>query len=397
MTQAKAKLDPVVAACDEQLANVAEAFEALMDVTPTNEHAAWQAFQASRFEVAPALKYRPLSADPPVLKRQLFAAPVEQVRDPALAAMFRTQQAELDMQLNLLLYRNTPRFVLESEQLYGRPDEALLKLAEAILQRLPPDRPHPGEGAIPAEAFAERAREVGAVYSEASDHYQGTVEVRDDVSTLITSHGKLLIDKHLMTRADRLEALVHHEISTHLLTYFNGRMQPLRQFCTGFAGHEQLQEGLAVLIEYLVGGMNAERWRVFATRVVAVAMMLRGEAFTRTFHRLHNELDVEGHTAFRTTMRVYRGGGLTKDIIYLQGFCDLLAHLTHGGELEVLYLGRFGLAQLPMVQDLRERGVLEEGWQLPLPLKDAAVQRRLEHVRSGVGVLELVAELTRSE
>ncbi|MFA9479295.1 tyrosine/phenylalanine carboxypeptidase domain-containing protein [Phycisphaerales bacterium AB-hyl4] len=391
MTQAN--LDEAAVACDERLAEVAESFDALMDVTPTNEHAAWQAFKASRFEVEPELKYRKLSADPAVLKGRLFTAPVDEVNDESLAALMRARQVELEMQLNLLTYRNTPRFVLESEQVYGRPDDALVELAEAVLNRLPQGRPDFGEGDIDAETFATRAREVAAAYRDASDHFEGTVEVRDDVSTLITSHGKLLIDKHLLTPSDRVDALVHHEISVHLLTYFNGRLQPMRQFCTGFAGYELLQEGLAVLLEYLVNGMNEKRWRVLAARVVAVAMMLREASFVATFHRLHDELDVEAHTAFRTTMRVYRSGGLTKDIIYLLGFRELLAHLQEVGTMDVLFLGRFGLEQLPMVEDLRERGVLAESWLLPSPLNDADVQARLSRVRGGADVLSLVDEI----
>ncbi|MFA9479333.1 tyrosine/phenylalanine carboxypeptidase domain-containing protein [Phycisphaerales bacterium AB-hyl4] len=100
--------------------------------------------------------------------------------------------------------------------------------------------------------------------------------MRDVVSTLITSHDRLLIAKHLMTSSDRLEALVHHEISVHLRTYFYGRMQPMRQFCKGFAAYELLQEGLAVLFEYLVDGINKKR-RVLVARVVGTHYVPRIE------------------------------------------------------------------------------------------------------------------------
>ena len=39
----------------------------------------------------------------------------------------------------------------------------------------------------------------------------------------------------------RLDALLAHEISVHLLTWFNGRLQPLAIFRTGLAGYEGLQ------------------------------------------------------------------------------------------------------------------------------------------------------------
>ncbi|NIQ16470.1 MAG: DUF1704 domain-containing protein, partial [Candidatus Dadabacteria bacterium] len=68
----------------------------------------------------------------------------------------------------------------------------------------------------------------------------------------------------------RVEALLQHEIGTHALTYFNGLSQPFKQLCIGLSGYEELQEGLAVLAEYLVGGLSKPRLRLLAGRVVAV-------------------------------------------------------------------------------------------------------------------------------
>ena len=68
----------------------------------------------------------------------------------------------------------------------------------------------------------------------------------------------------------RVEATLAHEIGTHALTYFNGKQQPLREFFTGMADYESMQEGLAVLAEYLVGGLSRPRMRMLAGRVIAV-------------------------------------------------------------------------------------------------------------------------------
>ncbi len=59
-----------------------------------------------------------------------------------------------------------------------------------------------------------------------------------------------------------------HEVGTHILTYCNGLRQPIRQLRVGLAQNDQLQEGLAVFSEYLVGGLNNDRLRLIAARVI---------------------------------------------------------------------------------------------------------------------------------
>ena len=57
-------------------------------------------------------------------------------------------------------------------------------------------------------------------------------------------------------------------------------------------------------------------------------------------------------------MRVFRGGGLTKDAIYLRGLLQLLAHLARGGALEPLLVGKIALDHVPLVEELVLREVL---------------------------------------
>ena len=54
----------------------------------------------------------------------------------------------------------------------------------------------------------------------------------------------------------------------------------------GLAGYEETQEGLAVLAEYLVGGLSPARLRQLAGRVVAVHLMVTGASFADVHRRL---------------------------------------------------------------------------------------------------------------
>jgi hypothetical protein len=117
-----------------------------------------------------------------------------------------------------------------------------------------------------------------------------------------------------------------------VLTYFNGRAQPFRQLYSGLAGYEELQEGLAVLSEYLAGGFSRPRLRLLAARVIAVRRLIEGASFLETFRELDRQYEFSRYTAFTVTMRVYRAGGLTKDACYFKGLLRLLEALLRAPE-----------------------------------------------------------------
>ena len=182
----------------------------------------------------------------------------------------------------------------------------------------------------------------------------------------------------------RAEALLHHEIGTHILTFVNGAHQPLRTLASGLAGHEETQEGLAVFAEYLVGGLSARRLRQLAARVVAVHEMLTGAEFPEV-HAGLVDAGVPRTQAFTITMRVFRSGGLTKDAVYLRGLQELVDYLERRQSLDTLWLGKMPLSAVPLVEALRRRGVLNEPLLTPRYLENPArtsAWPALQHVDS---------------
>jgi uncharacterized protein (TIGR02421 family) len=307
-----------------------------------------------------------------------------------MSFLLRDKREELDRQLSLLLERNTPAFRPGSVRLYGTVDDELLTHARDVLDRVPRPR-RASEGRVDAHAFAERAREEFRRYADRSPAFRSSVEVRPDVSGLMVSKGRLLVGDDLDLPAERVEALLHHEVGTHVLTWCNGEAQPLRQLCTGLAGYDELQEGLAVLAEHLVGGLDAARLRVLAARVVAAASVQGGATFVESFRALHHDQGFSPAGAFSVVARVHACGGFTRDAIYLRGLVRLLRHLREGGAFEELYLGKLALRHLDVVAELRERGVLRPPPHRPRFLDAPAARRRLEALRGGVSLVELVA------
>jgi uncharacterized protein (TIGR02421 family) len=375
---------------DRELAEVSHAFDLLLAVTPTNSDSAWRAFRNKQFGSAPSFTYRPLSVDPSLLKRRLWQIPVERVEDPTLENLFREQQVGLDRRLSLLTDRLTRKFVTGSVLVFGRPDQRLLDLARRVLERVPPrTRDESLARSIGAVEFAARAEQEIAYYREQYPELESRVEVRHDYSGLVVSQGNLLVGASSRIPLKRVEALLNHEIGTHVVTYANGRAQPFRQLCVGLPDYDELQEGLAVLAEYLVGGLTRPRLRLLGARVLAVQSMLEGAAFQEVFRELELEHFFEQRTAFTIAMRVFRGGGLTKDLVYLRGLDQLLAYLGRGNDIEPLLIGKLGPDHIGMVKELQWRKVLREAPLRPRYLDDPRARARLQRLRERHSVLDL--------
>ncbi|HEY3392123.1 MAG TPA: flavohemoglobin expression-modulating QEGLA motif protein [Lacipirellulaceae bacterium] len=376
---------------DRQLAEIDRSFDLLLQATPVNAESAWREFRRSRFETPPVFYYRPMPVDPTLLKRQLYLIPVERIEDPTLSYLFRQKQEELDRQITLLTDIDTHRFLPESLQIYGGVSDWLLQHAQELLDRVPTRSGSPVHGQLSATDFAKRAQQELGFYQKQSSDFSATVAVRDDFyAGMMVSGDQLLIGGRLRVAHRRVDALLQHEIGTHLVTRYNGHLQPFQQLEVGLAGYDGLQEGLAVLAEYLVGGLSRYRMRVLAARVVAARQMLDGASFIETFRALNRNLVFSQRTAYTIAMRIYRGGGLTKDAVYLRGLLQILRYLREGGELEPLFIGKIASAHLPLIAELSQRGILKPPALLPRYLEAHEAQRKIERLRGGMKLLELL-------
>ncbi|HEX6071263.1 MAG TPA: tyrosine/phenylalanine carboxypeptidase domain-containing protein [Longimicrobiaceae bacterium] len=378
---------------DRELSSIERAFEMLLLTSPVNEDQAWRQFRDEGYEKNPTFHYRLLPVDPDLLKRRLFQVPLEEIDDPALASLFQDKRRELDAQLSMLDDRGSPEFRYGSMRLYGAVDEPLLGAATSLLAAVSPAPPsrEPKPRWVDAAEFRARAEQEFAHYAERhSGITTRRIVVRPDLVGLMVSEGNLLIGEGLRLRPARVAALLHHEVGTHVLTYVNGASQPLEQLSLGLAGYDELQEGLAVLSEYLTGGLDRFRMRLLAGRVVAAHSVEQGAEFIETFRLLTEEYGFYPGNAWHVTTRVHQCGGFTRDLIYLRGLVRLLEHLRGGGPLEPLYIGKIALKHLPIIEELRSRGVLHEPPLLPRVLDDADAPARLDAVRNGINLTDLI-------
>jgi uncharacterized protein (TIGR02421 family) len=381
-----ATLAEVDLAVDRALADIAGSFRFLLDVTPVDLVDARDTFW--RTGRTPDFRYRPLADDPVVTTARLADVPVTDVQDATVAHLLQAKHRELLLMLQMLSTRGTSEFRALSIEAFGAVGPTLLEEAETVLRQVTPSAPDPGPW-LDADAFAQLAQEELDRYRAFSPDIESHVELRAGSTGVMVSNGDVLIAPTARISAARAEALLQHEIGTHVVTYVNGAHQPLRVLASGLAGTEETQEGLAVFAEYLVGGLTANRLRQLAARVVAVHQMLEGADFPDVHAGLVGA-GVPKDQSFTITMRVFRGGGLTKDAVYLRGLHELVGHIASGKPIETLWLGKMPLDAVPLVDDLHQRGLLKDPLLVPRYLEHPGARQRLAGIPEVTSLASLV-------
>jgi uncharacterized protein (TIGR02421 family) len=370
-------LPPLARYVDERMGHICQQFDWLEAVTPCATQALWEHFRASGFSAKPRFRYRDPGIDLDRTRNELQELPIRDVEDPVFKALLAEKERELDRQLELMELRGTRGFMQVSIDLFGVAAPDLYAAALHIL-----DTVHAGDGAatdcVGAAHLIEAAQAQFAHYRRQRPDFLAAVRLSNDITAgLMVSKGCLIVSGRARVPRERVDALLHHEIGTHILTWYNGGHQPLRQLQSGLAHYDELQEGLGVLSEYLAGNLSPARLRTLAARVVAVRQMTDGADFRDVFETLRASCGFRDRSAFIIATRVFRGGGLTKDVVYLRGLRDLLEYLREGHPFERLFAGKFSLSQLPAIKSLSGNGQLHPPLLMPSYMHNAQAQERL--------------------
>ena len=162
-----------------------------------------------------------------------------------------------------------------------------------------------------------------------------------------------------------IKRLAVHEVGVHAIRYTNGDHQPLKIFHFGFPESLSTEEGLAVYFEVATGNMNPMYFRNYAGRVLAIDCLRRNLDFRDCFSELQH-YGFNDEDSWNLAVRVYRGGGFVKDHVYLQGYYMIDDFVKHGGDLRKLFVGKIGIEDLPLIdQLLQEKKIVEPRYMPP--------------------------------
>lgn len=342
-----------VAALDQNLFEMVKGIDILEAVAPQNYREQKQIFFDSNFSQAPAFKYGEHKINVFQKKRSLYQLPVENLPDPDLTLLYSEVIESYVDKLDQYSAVGTADFIYESLRYYGEPTDKDIRNANFILH-VPDDIDqvdHSSLGASEIHALLERFA--------AEHHYDFEIRLEDNmIANALASGRTIKINRRAQVSTTEAHALAHHELGVHLVTTLNGQNQPLKILSMGSPVNTTTQEGLAILCEYLAGYLTLPRLKVLALRVIAVQSMLVEKDFRRTFMLLKEQYNTADDLAFTITARVYRGGGLTKDYLYLSGFHQMLNSFETHADFQNLLCGKVSFEHLDLVTRLIKKAYL---------------------------------------
>lgn len=377
-------LPPEVLLLDKKLFALCKNVETLNFINPINIKSERKRFFSKNCNYTPQFKYKQLNINPYIFREKLYQLPVGDVMDADIQQLYRHVIDNLATKIDLLTSIGGDEFMYNSLKYYGEPSETDVANAEFILYAAPLDTQadeliHDSDYAL--KYFQAKAKEW-------------ELECKVEVSTKIIAKAMvnnekslLIINKEARFSDKDLESLAYHELGVHMLTTINAKAQTLKIFSLGLTGNTHTQEGIAIFSEYCTGNLGLNRLKTLALRVIAVRSMLDDRDFSTTYALLVEKYKVDAEAAFTLTTRVYRGGGLTKDFLYLKGFkeiCDLSAKGDQKS-LNDLLVGKTGLLDVSVISEMIERGIIPKPRSLfPLELKESHEPSILEYLVSSI-------------
>jgi|TARA_B110001454_G_scaffold100237_1_gene94665 uncharacterized protein (TIGR02421 family) len=347
------QIDPTISAIDSELHALVSKINILDAVKPLNYLQEKETFFANNFSNSPAFTYKTNDVDTFALKRKLYNLPLENIKDEDLYTLYLAVIDSYADKIDQYKSIGTNEFLYDSLRYYGEPSEKDIHNAQFILH-LPPN-PNDKIGDI------VDAQGIINILSAMVEEEKYTWEMKLDetmVANALVSGTTVRINSNAKLHETDAHALAHHELGVHLATSLNSSMQPLRILSLGCPLSTMTQEGMAILSEYLSGNLTLQRLKTLALRVIAVKSLIEDKNFRTTFLILKETYNVSDEQAYTITARVYRGGGYTKDYLYLKGFSLILNAYEHEKDFNNLLTGKTSLEFLPLITRLIDKGLI---------------------------------------
>lgn len=339
---------------DKYLDELVKKIEVLSYVNPINIESEKVKFFASKYLTDPVFIYPDIDFDRFRLHREFFSQPLELIHNDRLRNLYEDTIYTYSGLIQCIeTIGNGKKFYYNSLRSFGTPTEQDVENAKFILH-FHDDKS--SECEVPKYNSAQ-AEEIFRAYSK---NYDFTYDIKHSSTmgaiAMVLNNIKSLVVNSNHTFSDvEMNILKHHEIGVHMVTTMNGLLQPLKIFSNGFPNCEETQEGLAVFSEYMSGNLSIKRLKELAYRVISVDSLAKGYSFSKTFRLLHNTHDLNREDAFYITVRAHRGGGFTKDYLYLSGLKKVYNYYKEGKDLGILLTGKVSLDYSDDIQFLLDR------------------------------------------
>lgn len=344
---------------DANLDRLVKRIELLSYVNPLNIEKEKHRFFSSKYSEDPEFKYPKLKFDPYKLHRLFFSQRLERINDDEIRKLYQEIIYFYAKMVQCIeTVGQARKFYYNSLGIYGTPTEKDVQNAKFILHY---------EDESPSSEMEKifSPEEARDYFEDFARQYDFPLNIR--FSTNIAADAMvsnisqtMLIKKNTKFSKNQLLTLANHEIGVHLVTTFNGMDQPLKIFANGFPKNVETQEGLAVLSEYMSDALTLKRLKELAYRVLASDSLIKGYTFSDTFDLIHNQYKLNRNEAFSITLRAHRGGGFTKDRLYLSGLRKVYKRYAKGQSMDHLLTGKVSIDFEDQIRYLQSLGLAED-------------------------------------
>ncbi len=341
---------------DHNIDELVKQIELLSYVNPTNIEEEKERFFDSKYLTDPVFKYPEIDFDKFNLHRELFTQPLENIEDKEIKQLYEDIIYTYSGLIQCIeTIGEGKKFYYNSLHSFGTPTEKDVENAKFILHF---------EDDEDIEQFQPKysALETEQFFKDYSKRYDFTYHIKHSgkmsaIAMVLNNIKTLVLNKNHTYSENEIAVLTNHEIGVHMVTTMNGLLHPLKIFSHGFPNNEETQEGVAVLAEYMSNNLTVKRLKELAYRVMAVDSLAKGYSFSKTFRLLHNSYDLDRETAFYITVRAHRGGGFTKDYLYLTGLKKVYDYYKQGNDLNLLLTGKVSLGYVNEIRSLIDKGL----------------------------------------
>ena len=342
---------------DQKIDELVKQIELLSYVNPTNIEEEKGRFFASKYLTDPVFNYPEIDFDKFKLHRELFTQPLENIEDQEIRQLYEDIIYTYSGLIQCIeTIGEGKKFYYNSLHSFGTPTEKDVENAKFILHF--DDESSKDEQFLPKHDVVQTEQ----FFKEFSSRYDFSYSIKHSdkmsaIAMVLNNVKTLVLNKNHTFSDNEIAVLTNHEIGVHMVTTMNGLLHPLKIFSHGFPNNEETQEGLAVFSEYMSNNLTVTRLKELAYRVIAIDSLAKGYSFSKTFRLLHNSNDLERESAFYITVRAHRGGGFTKDYLYLTGLKKVYDYYKQGNDLNLLLTGKVSLEYADEIQSLIKKSL----------------------------------------
>jgi len=304
-------------------------------------------------EFSPRFSYRDLELDVDQFRADLKKIPEV---NHELFPLYKNKIKELNQRIDLLEGRGSSDYSTLSDQLFGRVTRHMyqeaLKFIRENANKTQPDKSPEIDHKKSLETLEGFLKQYGLGFWKIKILDESVADIQ------VTKRDTILVKKGAKFQSNRLQALLVHEIGTHVFRFENAKLQPFRLLERGTAGYLRTEEGLAVWNQNQLGLDLGDKFLTPAYQIVALYVAER-MGFQDLFHYLKTTFELNDDLCWKLCLKAKRGfnnseekGSFTKDMVYFAGNRDIEKFVAKGGQISDLYVGKITVDDLPLVQKI---------------------------------------------